>query len=47
MLAESAVCLARDNLDSAGGVLTPVAAMAAPLLERLTSNAGLTFEIRD
>lgn len=47
MLAESAVCLARDDLDSPGGVLTPVAAMAAPLIERLTSNAGLTFEIRD
>jgi short subunit dehydrogenase-like uncharacterized protein len=47
MLAESAVCLARDELDSAGGVLTPAAAMAAPLIERLTSNAGLTFEIRD
>ena len=47
MLAESAVCLARDELDSPGGVLTPAAAMAAPLIERLRSNAGLTFEIRD
>ena len=47
MLAESAVCLACDDLDSAGGVLTPAAAMAAPLIERLTSNAGLSFEIRD
>jgi len=47
MLAESAVCLALDDLDSGGGVLTPAAAMAAPLLERLTENAGLTFEIRD
>ena len=47
MLAESAVCLARDDLDSGGGILTPAAAMAAPLIERLTENAGLTFEIRD
>ncbi len=47
MLAESAVCLALDELDSAGGVLTPVAAMAAPLLQRLQANAGLSFEIRD
>jgi short subunit dehydrogenase-like uncharacterized protein len=47
MLAECAVCLALDDLDSGGGVLTPAAAMAAPLIERLQTNAGLTFEIRD
>ena len=47
MLAESAVCLAMDDLDSGGGVLTPAAAMAAPLLQRLRANAGLSFEIRD
>ena len=47
MLAESAVCLALDELDSDGGVLTPAAAMAAPLLQRLQANAGLGFEIRD
>jgi short subunit dehydrogenase-like uncharacterized protein len=47
MLAESAVCLALDDLDSGAGVLTPVAAMAAPLLKRLRENAGLSFEIRD
>jgi short subunit dehydrogenase-like uncharacterized protein len=47
MLAESAVCLAMDELDSGGGVLTPAAAMAAPLLQRLRANAGLSFEIRD
>lgn len=46
MLGESAVCLARDLDDSvAGGVLTPASAMAAPLLTRLTDNAGLTFEV--
>ncbi len=47
MLGECAVCLAKDPLDSVGGVLTPAAAMAAPLLERLTANAGLTFELLD
>ena len=47
MLAESAVCLALDDLDSGAGVLTPAAAMAAPLLKRLRENAGLSFEIRD
>jgi short subunit dehydrogenase-like uncharacterized protein len=47
MLAESAVCLALDDLDSEGGVLTPAAAMAAPLIARLQANAGLGFEIRD
>jgi short subunit dehydrogenase-like uncharacterized protein len=47
MLAESAVCLALDELDSGAGVLTPAAAMAAPLLNRLRQNAGLGFEILD
>ncbi len=47
MLAESAVCLALDDLDSGAGILTPASAMAAPLLKRLRENAGLSFEIRD
>ena len=47
MLAESAVCLACDHLDTPGGVLTPSAAMAQPLLARLRSNAGLSFEVVD
>lgn len=46
MLAECAVCLALDKLDSEGGVMTPVAAMAEPLFERLQRDAGLTFEVR-
>lgn len=45
MLAESAVCLASDNVTTAGGVWTPASAMGAPLLKRLRSNAGLTFEV--
>jgi short subunit dehydrogenase-like uncharacterized protein len=42
MLGEAALCLARDPLTSAGGVLTPSVAMAQPLLDRLR-RAGLTF----
>jgi short subunit dehydrogenase-like uncharacterized protein len=47
MLSECAVCLANDDLDSEGGILTPASAMARPLLERLQKNAGLAFELRD
>jgi short subunit dehydrogenase-like uncharacterized protein len=47
MLAECAVCLAFDEVSSEGGVLTPVAAMAEPLFDRLQRNAGLSFEMRD
>jgi len=47
MLAESAVCLARDELDTRGGVLTPASAMGEPLLVRLRENAGLTFDVVD
>lgn len=45
MLAESAVCLALDDTGVGGGVWTPAAAMGDPLLERLTWNAGLSFEL--
>jgi short subunit dehydrogenase-like uncharacterized protein len=47
MLAESAVCLAKDKLTSPGGVLTPSAAMGDALLSRLRENAGLTFDVVD
>lgn len=47
MLAEAAVCLAKDELDSPGGVLTPAVAMGDALLQRLRDNAGLTFNIVD
>jgi short subunit dehydrogenase-like uncharacterized protein len=43
MLGESALCLAYDELDSPGGVLTPSVAMDGALVERLRA-AGLTFE---
>lgn len=46
MVAESALCLAldRDRLPERYGVLTPAAAMADPLLERLR-RAGMGFDI--
>lgn len=47
MISEAAVCLAVDGVEVEGGVLTPAAAMAAPLLKRLRENAGLSFEMID
>ena len=47
MIAEAAVCLARDPLDGPGGVLTPAVAMGPELITRLIKNAGLTFEVID
>ena len=45
MLAESAICLARDTLRVGGGCWTPAAAMGDALLERLP-DAGVTFQIQ-
>lgn len=45
MLAESAVCLAKDDLTSPAGILTPAAAFGDALLIRLQKNAGLEFSI--
>jgi len=47
MLSQSALCLAldRDLLPAQAGVLTPAAAMGAPLISRL-STAGLTLTAR-
>jgi short subunit dehydrogenase-like uncharacterized protein len=45
MLTESAVCLAKNKLDVAGGFWTPASAMGSQLLERLRKNAGLSFEL--
>jgi len=47
MLSEAAICLAKDDLDGPGGVLTPATAMGGALLERLRANAGLTFDVID
>ncbi len=45
MLAESALCLARDEINCEGGIWSPAAAMGAPLLKRLSENAGLSFSL--
>jgi len=45
MLAESAVCLAKDSLNNSYGILTPSIAMGDEILKRLELNAGLRFSI--
>jgi short subunit dehydrogenase-like uncharacterized protein len=45
MLAETALCLAKDEPDVGGGLWTPAAALGDKLVERLVRNAGLTFEL--
>ena len=45
MLAETAVCLAQDELTVGGGFWTPAAAMGTHLIDRLHNNAGVTFEL--
>ena len=45
MIAESALCLAKDDLATLGGVYTPAPAMGLALIERLEHNAGLRFTI--
>jgi len=47
MLAESAVCLAKDAVSVGGGMWTPASAMGSMLIERLQQRAGLTFELLD
>lgn len=49
MLGEAAICLAFEvsRADRAGGFWTPAAAFGDRLLERLRSNAGLTFNRMD
>jgi short subunit dehydrogenase-like uncharacterized protein len=45
MIAESALTLLEN--ESLGGVFTPGAIIAAPLIKRLEANAGLTFKIEE
>jgi saccharopine dehydrogenase (NAD+, L-glutamate forming) len=44
MLAESALCLANDDVPDVSGQLTPAVAMGAALRERL-QRAGIAFEV--
>ncbi|MGR9106437.1 MAG: saccharopine dehydrogenase family protein [Gammaproteobacteria bacterium] len=46
MLAESAMCLARDDLNTLGGVLTPASAMGTTLIARLRA-AGMAWEVAE
>ncbi|MGK5441689.1 saccharopine dehydrogenase family protein [Micromonospora sp. URMC 105] len=46
MLAESALCLACDDLQATAGQVTPVTAMGDALLDRLVK-AGITFRVLD
>jgi short subunit dehydrogenase-like uncharacterized protein len=46
MLAESALCLAFDEVPARGGVLTPASSMGTRLIERLR-RAGMTFEVQE
>ncbi len=45
MLGEAAVCLAKDIGETTGGFPTPATVMGNRLIDRLKSNAGLTFEV--
>ena len=45
MIAESALCLVKDCRELPGGIYTPAPAMGDKLIERLVSNAGLTFDV--
>ena len=45
MLAETGIALLENK--GAGGVWTPGALLGDKLIERLTANAGLTFQIED
>jgi short subunit dehydrogenase-like uncharacterized protein len=44
MIAEAAICLVKD-VEGAGGIWTPGALMAEPLVRRLQANAGVTFSV--
>lgn len=47
MLTESAVCLARDELPTAGGSWTPTSGMGEALIRRLEDNAGMSFSLME
>ncbi|UWR26499.1 saccharopine dehydrogenase NADP-binding domain-containing protein [Sulfitobacter sp. S223] len=45
MLTEAAICLIEEAADAPGGVLTAAPVFGAAIIDRLTANAGLTFEV--
>jgi short subunit dehydrogenase-like uncharacterized protein len=46
MIAEAAVCLAKNPDAASGGIWTPAAALGAPLIDRLQQHAGLIFQMQ-
>lgn len=44
MIAESAICLVKDAIETKGGIWTTAPAMGEQLIKRLVVNAGLTFK---
>jgi short subunit dehydrogenase-like uncharacterized protein len=47
MITEAAVCLVKNPTLGSGGILTPAAALGSHLIERLQTNAGLTFQLEE
>ena len=49
MLTEAALCLAEDvnKIAVGGGFWTPAAAMGPLLRDRITTHAGMSFELMD
>ncbi len=45
MIAEAAICLVKDPINTEGGIWTSAPAMGDKLIKRLINNAGLTFDI--
>ncbi len=45
MIAESAICLVKDPINTGGGIWTSAPALGDKLIKRLIKNAGLTFDI--
>ena len=45
MLTEAALCLIEEAADTPGGVLTAAPAFGGAIIDRLTANAGLTFQV--
>jgi short subunit dehydrogenase-like uncharacterized protein len=43
MISEAALCLLNEAKHAKAGITTPAAALGAPLIERLTKSAGMTF----
>lgn len=45
MIAEAAICLVQDPINTTGGIWTSAPAMGSHLIKRLVNSAGLTFDI--